>query len=132
MKVFISHSNQDNLLARKIARVLQKEGLEVWDEQNILPGDNWAGKVAEALDESQAMVVLLTPHALASEWVRREIEYALGKENYTKRVVPVVVGQLSEESFPWILRRLKMIRLAEPAREDEDIQLIADVLSKAS
>ena len=132
MKVFISHSNQDNLLARKIARVLQKEGLEVWDEQNILPGDNWAGKVAEALDESQAMVVLLTPDALASEWVRREIEYALGKENYTKRVVPVVVGQLSEESLPWILRRLNMIRLAEPAREDEDIQLIADVLSKAS
>ena len=132
MKVFISHSNQDNLLARKIARVLQEEGLEVWDEQNILPGDNWAGKVAEALDESQAMVVLLTPHALASEWVRREIEYALGKENYTKRVVPVVVGQLSEESLPWILRRLKMIRLAEPAREDEDIQRIADVLSKAS
>jgi hypothetical protein len=132
MKVFISHSNQDNLLARKIARVLQEEGLEVWDEQNILPGDNWAGKVAEALDESQAMVVLLTPHALASEWVRREIEYALGKENYTKRVVPVVVGQLSEESLPWILRRLNMIRLAEPAREDEDIQRIADVLSKAS
>jgi len=132
MKVFISHSNQDNLLARKIARVLQKEGLEVWDEQNILPGDNWAGKVAEALDESQAMVVLLTPDALASEWVRREIEYALGKENYTKRVVPVVVGQLSEESLPWILRRLNMIRLAEPAREDEDIQRIADVLSKAS
>jgi hypothetical protein len=132
MKVFISHSNQGNLLARKIARVLQEEGLEVWDEQNVLPGDNWAGKVAEALDESQAMVVLLTPHALASEWVRREIEYALGKENYTKRVVPVVVGQLSEESLPWILRRLSMIRLAEPAREDEDIQRIADVLSKAS
>ena len=91
------------------------------------------GKVAEALDESQAMVILLTPQALVSDGVRREIEYALGKVNYTKeRVIPVVVGPLSDEALPWILRRLQMIRLTEPAREDEDIRRIADVLRKAS
>ena len=131
MKVFISHSHEDNALAQRVAHALREAGLDVWDDQNILPGDNWAGKIAEALDESRAMVILLTPHALASEAVRREIEYALGKESYSKRVIPVVVGAVSDESFPWILRRLHMIRLAEPAQEEEGIQRIAEVLREA-
>ena len=131
MKVFISHASQDDELARKIAEVLRAGGLEVWDDQNILPGDNWAGQIAQALDQSQAMVILLTPQSLASEWVRRDIDYALGKEDFRKRVFPVVVGQLSEESLPWILRRLHMIRLAEPPKQDEDIQRIADALREA-
>ena len=44
----------------------------------MLPGHNWAAKVAQALDESQAMVVLLTLAAVNSPNVRREMEYALG------------------------------------------------------
>jgi len=107
MNVFISHSNHDNVLAQKIARVLQEQGLEVWDERSILPGDNWAGKIAEALDKSEAMVVLLTPHAIASEWGPPRHRYALGEERYRKRLVPVVVGELSEETVPWILRAAK-------------------------
>lgn len=131
MKVFISHTDQDTALARKIAQGLEKAGMDVWDDQNILPGDNGAAMIGEALEQAQAMVILLTPQALASKWVRLEIEYALGKESYSHRVIPVVVGQVPEDTLPWILRRLQMIRLAEPAMEDEGIQRIADELRKA-
>ncbi|NIR48811.1 toll/interleukin-1 receptor domain-containing protein [candidate division KSB1 bacterium] len=121
MKVFISHAEADEELAKRIADTLQNAGLEVWDHRReILPGDNWADKVAQALRESNAMVVLLTPAALHSSWVRREIEYALGQKTYSKRLIPVLVGppeEISEDDVPWILRYLNMIRLTKPEQK---------------
>ena len=112
MKVFISHAYSDEQLAQKVAAILQEAGLEVWDAmREILPGDNWAQHVSNALQESEAMVVLLTPDAVRSEWVRREmrwnIEYALGEIRFRSRLIPVVAGDpdiLNTESVPWILR----------------------------
>jgi hypothetical protein len=136
MKVFISHTPTDEALARQVATVLQESGLDVWDERTeITPGENWAAKVAEALRESEAMVVLLTPEALRSSWVRRDIEYALSEKRYNQRLIPVLVPPSSEEipqeEIPWILRRLKMIKLAEEDKEDS-IKQIAQVLLDAA
>ena len=67
VKVFVSHSHADAELAAQVSKALQDEGLEVWNSDvNLLPGDNWAAEVARALEESDAMVVLMTADALSS------------------------------------------------------------------
>ncbi len=136
MKVFLSYTHNDSFLARKIASALVKNGLDVWNaETEILPGDNWAEKISNALKESDAMVVLITPESLESRIVRREIEYALGDKSYNKRVIPVLVGSeenLSVESIPWILQKLQMIRLSKPEQTDEGINQITEALKLAA
>ena len=136
MKVFISHAYTDEPFVRKVATGLEKVGLEVWDAtREILPGDNWADKVARALKESEAMVVLLTPDALRSSWVHWEIQYALGEQSYRNRLIPVLVGdpeELPKEDVPWILRRLQMINMGEYDREEEGIDQIAQTLLQAA
>lgn len=136
MKVFISHVHNDEALAQKIVEILEEAGLEVWDDtREILPGDNWAEQVAQALKESEAMVVLLTPEATRSRWVRREIEYALGEERYSKRLIPVLVGDpadFPQEAIPWILWRLQMIKLSEYDKEEEGIRQIVQTLLEAA
>ena len=136
MKVFISHSYTDDPFVRKVAAGLEKVGLEVWDAtREILPGDNWADKVARALEESEAMVVLLTPDALRSNWVSWEIQYALGEQSYRNRLISVIVGdleELPEENVPWILRRLQMIDMGEYDEEEEGIDQIAQTLLEAA
>ena len=127
MKVFISHADADEAFVEKIAAGLEEAGFEAWDaSREILPGDNWADKTSRALQE--AMVVLLSPDALRSSWVRREIEYALGEQSYRKRLIPVLAEELDEEEIPWILRHLPMIQLGEYAKEEEGIHQIAQVL----
>ena len=81
----------------------------------------WAGEVARALEESQAMVVLLTPAAASSLDIKRNIEYALGAKNYSNRLIPVVVGDLERfpaNELPWIVRRMPWFELddTEPPR----------------
>lgn len=131
MKVFISYENRAEPLVQRVAAALEEAGLEVWDAaRQILPGDNFAGKIAQALQESEAMVVLITPEALRSKWIRWEVDYALGEQGYARRLIPVLVGdpeELPMENVPWILRRLPMLRLDE-SPEEEEIKRIAQAL----
>jgi hypothetical protein len=46
-------------------------------------------------------------------------------------LIPVLVGdpkELPKEDVPWILRHLRMIKLAEHAKEEEGIRQIAQAL----
>lgn len=136
MKVFISHSSKDIDLVRRIADGLKESGMDVWDDtREILPGENWAEKIAKALEESQAMVVLLTPDSLNSKWMEWEIEYALGKMAYNNRLIPVLIGEPREfqrQNIPWIFRHLKMIYLPEQGRNKESIKQIAEAIQEAA
>ena len=132
MKVFISHAYKGDPLVKKVADSLEEVGLEVCNAtRDVLPEDSWPNEVDQALKESEAMVVLLTADALRSSWVRREINYALGEQNYRKRLIPVVVrdpGELKKEDIPWILRHLHMIDMGEYTEEEEGISQIAQAL----
>ncbi len=133
MKVFISHADVDETFVKKLAAGLEEAGFEAWDaSREILPGDNWADKTARALQESEAMVVLLSPDALRSGSVRREIDYALGEQRYSNRLIPVLPKELNEEEIPWILRHLRMIQLGEDVKEEEGIHQIAQALLEAA
>ncbi|MCI0489340.1 MAG: toll/interleukin-1 receptor domain-containing protein [Blastocatellia bacterium] len=130
MQVFISHSHssKDTAVARQLARLLSEGGLRVWfAEDHILPGDNWAEKVGQALEESDLMVVLVTPHAFESGWQKEEIQYALTAGRYKGRLIPVFLGSQSEGSsdVPWILRKLNPVQIE--GREDDWQQVIDKV-----
>ncbi len=136
MQVFISYAESDEPIARRVARGLERAGLKVWyDRREILAGHNWAEEAAKALRESKAMVVLLTPAALRSFSVRREIEYALGDETYSHRLIPVIVGdpkKLPKKEIPWILESLGMKNLPESGNADKEIEEIAQSLLTAA
>ena len=99
MRVFLSYAHQDAGVPRHVRSALMQSGLEVSDpDGDHLPGDNWAGEIARAPEHSEAIVVLLTPAAVGSPDMKRNIEYALGAKNYSNRLVPVVVGD--PDRFP--------------------------------
>lgn len=134
MQVFISHAAADESIAKKVATVLEREKFKVWYDRRILPGQNWADQIGKALRESRAMVVLLTPAALASDRVLREIQYALGDEAYSNRLIPVIFGspeKLPKEDIPWILQSFRTINLPERGGSDEEIKRIVEVLKAA-
>lgn len=137
MKVFLSYAHSDKAIAKRIADGLKRAGLDVWDaESEILPGENWADKIAQALRDSQAMVVLLTPNTFQSSNVSWEIEYALGNKEYKKRLIPVIVGSpenFPRQNYPWILNHFQMIKLSEQIKQqDVGIKQIAQTLLEAA
>lgn len=129
MKVFISHSSKDELLARELAAELSAIGLEVWDpDEEIEPGDNWALKVGQALEESDLMVVLLTPRAMDSDSLRRNIDHAISTARYKDRLFTVLVGPTvaSPADVPWILLRLPHKQIE---RTSEELRRVAQEIA---
>lgn len=109
MKIFISHASKDAPIARQLAEQLKAAGHSVWIPENeIFPGDNWAKKLGEALENADIIVVLATRQAFESEAVTREIQYALTAEHIKGRVIPVFLGGESKgpSQVPWILQKL--------------------------
>ena len=116
MRIFLSYADPDREVASEFAKALSGLDLSVWlDKWEIVPGEDWHAQVSEALKASQGMVVLITPASSDSRSVGSEIDFALGHEAYRHRLVPVVVGDVKEESLPWILRSMARVRLEHPA-----------------
>jgi len=136
MKVFISYAQSDERLAEKIAESLKQAGLTIRDyRREILPGDLWSEKASQALQDSDAMVVLLTPEAARSKQVRSEINYALSQDAFKNRLIPVFVGspdRIPKKEVPWILWELQMVNLPERGNQQEGIQQIARTLLEAA
>ena len=136
MKVFISYSSKDENLATKIVESLEKAGLDAWyKKREILPGDNWAERVASGLKESNAMVVLVTPDALESDAVQSSISYALVEPAFSKRLIPVIVEEsedLLADKMPWIFKRLHTVKLSKDGQNEEQFKEIAQAIKDAA
>ncbi len=88
--VFVSHSQVDASVAIELSEGLAALGLEVFNPSIDLPaGVRLESALADALDGSQTVVVLLSRQAAKSAWVRAEIREAL--QGGTHRVVPVLL-----------------------------------------
>jgi len=136
MKVFISYSSKDEALASKLVEALEGAGLDAWyQKREVMPGDNWAEKIASGLKESNAMVVLVTPDALESEAVQSSISYALGEKAFSQRLIPVIVGDSAEfpkDRIPWIFKRLHTVNLSKDGENEEQFKQIAQALKDAA
>ena len=132
MKVFISHSHTHAELASRIAEGLEGSGLKVWDsDRGLLPGDNWEGEIAHALEESEVMIVFLTPATVRSPHVKREIEYALGTKNYANRLIPLVACDpdlFRSPDVPWSLGRMPCVELEDNETSLPKVEPIADAI----
>lgn len=92
-KVFVCHASQDKKFACDLAGALRDEGITVWiDETGVRHGDSFTQQIEEALRTCEVMCVVLSPDAVASTWVAREIEAALERESAGEeiRIIPVL------------------------------------------
>jgi hypothetical protein len=85
--VFISYAHEDIGFARRLARILKRQGIMANPDSAFRPGEDVVEHFAKALDGSDAIVLLLSPAALHSPSVMSEIGAALASR---KPVIPVV------------------------------------------
>jgi hypothetical protein len=86
--VFVSYGRDDHAYAQRLSASLEAAGIPVWYDHAMVSGDRFDEVIQEKLDGSSAVIVLLSPAAVASQWVKREISYALNK---AKPVLPLLV-----------------------------------------
>lgn len=109
-EVFLSHSHHDHRLTVRLAETLRKHNVPVWySERNIVGAQQWVDEIGAALDRCDWFVVLLTPEAVNSKWVKRELTYVLDEDRYEGRIVPLLVKPCEYRNLAWPLRTLQII-----------------------
>ena len=85
--IFLSYSREDQVVARRFAENLEREGFSVWWDQSLAAGEEFDAVTEKALDEARAVVVLWSRHSVNSRWVRAEATQAQAN----RRLVPVMI-----------------------------------------
>ena len=78
--VFISYASQDASVANSIVESLEQHGLRCWlAPRDVRPGAQYAEAIVRAINDAEAVVLVLSKSAIASDHVAREVERAASK-----------------------------------------------------
>ncbi|WP_026100594.1 toll/interleukin-1 receptor domain-containing protein [Synechococcus sp. PCC 7336] len=103
IEVFLSHSNQDRAMAERLATALTYHGVPLFfSPENIVGAQQWQSGILSALQRCDWFVVLLSPDAIDSMWVRREVAFALQDPRYEDRIVPLKYRNCDLKSLQWL------------------------------
>jgi hypothetical protein len=106
---FISHSESEDATARRLADFLRSHGFEVWINTEGVPASvNFLKDVEHAIRRSEFLIVVWSPDAPKSRWMRLEIDIA---QSLSKRIIPVAIGEGNKFE---ILTDGKAITLSDP------------------
>ena len=101
--IFISHSEKDLPIANEIIKGLEDSGYSTWYfERDIMPGTSYITQIAQAIEQSLAIILVISSKSLDSDQVSKEI---VGAFERRKPFFPVLVDmtppQLKERQPEW-------------------------------
>lgn len=124
-RVFISYAREDEAFVLRLAGALKSRGIPIWlDQWDIPPGADWDRTIDQALRESEKVIAVLSPEAVASRQVRAEIQSAVTAEE--KAVFPVLYKDCE---VPRILRLYHFSDFREARSFEPELARLAKALS---
>jgi hypothetical protein len=125
-QLFISYSRKDIAFARRLAGDLEKAGYTVWwDITDLRGGDDWVRVIPEAIETSDFVIVVLSPDATASEWVKKEYTQALSLH---KRIIPIM---LRTTAVPFALNTINYLDFTSESAYAENLNALLLALGYA-
>lgn len=129
-RIFISYSQEDVTLARRLKDDLTSANCDPWQfGVSAVPGTDAWGTILERIEKSDFFLVLLSPAALHSKAVDEEISHAhycsLNHPEQLPRIIPIVLED--GLTIPRKLVRAVRLRFSEKNYDDDFAVLLRSV-----
>ena len=109
-EVFLSHSSADRAFRTRLANVLQRHGVPFWySDTSIRGAQQWHDEIGTALRRCDWLALVLSPDAVASKWVKRELLFSLQQDRFDGRIVPMLHRACHHDELSWTLASLQMV-----------------------
>lgn len=112
----LSYATEDQAFAEKLHTDLQSKGVTCWFAPHDLRiGDKMRDKVYEAIQGKDKLLLILSEHAVKSDWVEREVELAFERERQPPETLVLFPIRLDETvmhtNIAWAgdIRRIRFI-----------------------
>ncbi len=108
-RIFITYATPDRgAVAARIVPLVQAEGFDPWiDHGAIVAGDEYLARILQGLRECEWYLIVLTPNAQKSEYVKDELHWAM--VNRGGRIIPVMLVDCDPYAFHMRLPRLQYV-----------------------
>jgi hypothetical protein len=100
--VFLSHAKEDSKFVKEISDRLFQDGILTWfDEDYILPGDNWKQKIEQGIDISDYVIIFLSKNSIdKTGYVQKEFKIVLEKYELIPSGKRYIIPILLDDSTP--------------------------------
>jgi hypothetical protein len=127
--IFISYSRRDQEFVIRLASDLNEHVAFVWfDRSTIQPGQKWHDEIMEGIQECKAFILVLSPDAIESQYVREEVHKAL---ELGKTIFPILYRPAKwTGEFASIIKDIQTLDLRSGSYTD-NFQKLVDGLIEA-
>ncbi len=116
MRIFLSHRSRDKALVREFRDLLPRF-LDTWlDEDSLSWGNTFPAELRSSIQSGvDFLIIFLDNEALKSEWIKRELEWAIKREKELNRtfILPILLEEVSSENLPSGFSERLSIRLID-------------------
>ncbi|MEO7244824.1 MAG: toll/interleukin-1 receptor domain-containing protein [Rubrivivax sp.] len=116
IRVFLSYAREDAVAAQSLVDWLRRHQCQVFWDQDMAPGIDWAEMLTLELDAAQCLIVLWTSASVQSQWVRNEADAAL----HLGKLWPLLLEPVAP---PLAFRHLNAIDLSGWRGDGDDVRL---------
>lgn len=102
MRVFLSHSYEDDDIASKVRNYLVHHDMAVFDDRaDIATGASLNASISQAISNSDAVLFFISKNSEKSQWVQQEMSLAVSNRLKGKdvKLIPVVLDKSAEIPF---------------------------------
>lgn len=98
---FLSYSSRDRAEVLKRAQGLRAARIDFFqDLLSLEPGDEWAPRLNQEIDRCDLFLLFWSSHAKQSQWVMKEVEYALARRKSSSGGIPDITPVIIEGPPP--------------------------------
>lgn len=116
LRVFLCHSSKDKFFVRKLYNRLITIGITPWfDEESLLPGQDWDLVIQKEVRKSDAIIVCLSHNSVNQKgYVQKEIRLALDEaDRQPENTIFIIPAKLENCEIPVRLGHLHCVNLYE-------------------
>jgi hypothetical protein len=107
-RVFISHSTKNVKFVDWLVERSRDHYISTWYAPRHMPGGYFAENIRQALRECDWFLLVLSPWAMQSEWVKLELDIAMEDPRYHNKVLPVLAEPCEWRTFHKHLGRYQL------------------------
>ena len=91
-RIFVSHASEDSAWCQQFVDALSSVGADAWFDEHSLGHGVLMDEIEREMRERPIFIIVLSPHAVVSRWVQREMQAAiiLQDEQPGRIIIPVL------------------------------------------
>lgn len=91
---FVSYAHRDYEIVYEEIERFHNQGLNIWYDEGIAPGNEWLAEIGEALNDASLFIVFISNNSVGSRYVRKEITFAI------KNDIPFIAIHIEKTNLP--------------------------------